>query len=315
MMKDYLTYTLMREFGVNAPLCSFVYVTVNGEDWGLYLAVEGLEDSFLKRNYGADHGELYMPYIMDTAGRAADDAKLKYLGDDVANYTNIWLNATTIINRADQNRLIQSLKTLSTGEQIESVVDIEQVLRYFVVHNYVCNGDSYTGPLAHNYCLYEKNGQLAMLPWDYNLAFGTFVGGYAQTIVNTPIDSPVIGGTSEERPLWNWIVANETYTEQYHRYFGEFVNSANIAEIIDNAYRLIKPYVEKDPTAFYDYKAFEKGVAALKKFCAFRSESITMQLENGETTSNMKYVDAAGLKLSDMGNMSVSSERDRDRER
>ena len=39
-MKDYLAYRLMYEFGVDTPLCSFVYLTVNGEDWGLYLAVE-----------------------------------------------------------------------------------------------------------------------------------------------------------------------------------------------------------------------------------------------------------------------------------
>lgn len=60
-MKDYLTYRLMAENGVCAPLCSFVYITVNGEDWGLYLAVEGVEDAFLQRNYGSDTGELYKP--------------------------------------------------------------------------------------------------------------------------------------------------------------------------------------------------------------------------------------------------------------
>ena len=49
-MKDYLTYQMMNAFGVSAPLCSFVYLTVNGEDWGLYLAVEGVEEAFLERN-------------------------------------------------------------------------------------------------------------------------------------------------------------------------------------------------------------------------------------------------------------------------
>ena len=38
-MKDYLTYQMMGYFGVDAPLCSYVYITVNGEDWCLYLAV------------------------------------------------------------------------------------------------------------------------------------------------------------------------------------------------------------------------------------------------------------------------------------
>ena len=68
MMKDYLAYRLMASFGVNAPLCSYVYVTVNGEDWGLYLAVEGVEDAFLQRNYGRDHGQLYKPDSMSFGG-------------------------------------------------------------------------------------------------------------------------------------------------------------------------------------------------------------------------------------------------------
>ena len=68
MMKDYLTYTMMNEFGVAAPLCSFVYITVNGEDWGLYLAVEGIEDSFLERNYGSNYGELYKPDSVSFGG-------------------------------------------------------------------------------------------------------------------------------------------------------------------------------------------------------------------------------------------------------
>lgn len=56
MMKDYLVYRLMGDFGVAAPLCSYVYLTVNGEDWGLYLAVEGVEEAFLRRNYGSSYG-------------------------------------------------------------------------------------------------------------------------------------------------------------------------------------------------------------------------------------------------------------------
>ena len=67
-LKDYMAYTLMNEMDVAAPLCSFVNITVNGEDWGVYLAVEGVEDSFLERNYGTDHGELYKPDSMSFGG-------------------------------------------------------------------------------------------------------------------------------------------------------------------------------------------------------------------------------------------------------
>jgi len=44
-MKDYLTYRMMAEFGAAAPLCSYVQIRVNGEPWGLYLAVEGVEEA------------------------------------------------------------------------------------------------------------------------------------------------------------------------------------------------------------------------------------------------------------------------------
>ena len=67
-MKDFLCYTLMGDFGVSSPLCSFAYITVNGEDFGLYLAVEGIEESFLERNYGSDYGELYKPDSQSMGG-------------------------------------------------------------------------------------------------------------------------------------------------------------------------------------------------------------------------------------------------------
>jgi len=396
MMKDYLTYTMMNEFDTAAPLCSFVYITVNGEDWGLYLAVEGVENSFLKRNYGSNYGELYKPDSMSFGGgrgngkdfnmndfmnrdesdnfdefdrnettpqvpdmrnfnplsmfdgempdmsnfdpsqmqgilpqnesgfenrnrlgfeggfsfdgmggfgMGSSDVKLQYIDDDISNYSNIWNNAKTDITLADQTRLIESLKKLAEGEQIESVVDIDNVLRYFVVHNYVCNGDSYTGSMIHNYYLYEENGKMSMIPWDYNLAFGTFQGNNAQSSVNTPIDAPVSGGYGEDRPMWNWILSDETYIQLYHQYFAEFLNTVDITGIIENAYNLIKSYVEKDPTAFYTYDEFESGVETMMKFCIMRSDSVTKQLLNGETTSNMSYVDASSLTLSDMGSM------------
>ena len=423
MMKDYLTYTLMNEFGVDSPLCSYVYITVNGEDWGLYLAVEGVEDSFLERNYGSDHGELYKPDSSslgggrgngkefdgnpfekgesaasgsnqsntktdttegsdstkapdgsippemnggnqgvgmnpfekgenaasssnqsntktDTtegsdstkapdgsappkmpdrgkgggfgggAGMGSADVKLQYIDDELDSYSNIWNNAKTKVTEADQKRLVESLKKLSNTEELESVVDVDEVIRYFVVHNYVCNGDSYTGTMVHNYYLYEEDGRMSMIPWDYNLAFGIFQGGNAQSTVNTPIDSPVSGGSGEDRPMWNWILSDESYTEQYHQYFAEFLDMVDLQSIIDNAYQLIAPYVEQDPTAFYTKEEFEQGVQTLKEFCSLRSESISMQLEEGETTEEMDYVDASGMTLSDMGSMNNGKGRE-----
>ena len=37
---------------------------------------------------------------------------------------------------ADETRLIDSLRSLSGYEDLENVLDIEAVLRYFIVHNF-----------------------------------------------------------------------------------------------------------------------------------------------------------------------------------
>ncbi len=358
-MKDYLTYQMMGAFGVDAPLCSYVYVTVNGQDWGLYLAVEGVEDGFLRRNYGSDSGELYKPdsmsfgggrgngrefdmkNVMDFSengafpsppeaqpfdstqntseserhrgggpggGMGSDDVKLRYIDDDPDSYSNIFQNAKTDITKADQARLIASLKALSEGESLEGVLNIDKVLRYFVVHNFVRNGDSYTGSMVHNYYLYEEEGRLSMIPWDYNLAYGTFQGGDAGSEVNAPIDTPVSGGDS--RPMVDWIFDSQEYTALYHQYFQEFLETVDTAGLIDTAAELIAPYVEKDPTRFYSYEEFETGVETLRTFCRLRAESIAGQLagtipstEDGQAADASALVDASSITLSDMGTM------------
>ncbi len=438
MMKDYIVYTLMNDFGVDSPLCSFSFITVNGSDWGLYLAVEGIEDSFLQRNYGSSKINLYKPDSIgngggrgngknfefdrdfteisdddnltvnetpddfeekpglgneagnsfepkgerpempegfgnaDTFGKGevppdkpdfkpdgnrsippdgfnpdenfqappdgfspyyeneenktespsaqgekdeqsgksrggpggnqSDDIKLKYIDDDPDSYKNIFDNAKTNIKNEDKSRLIESLKKLSEYKELDSILDMDEVLRYFVVHNFVCNGDSYTGSMIHNYYLGEKNGKLSMIPWDYNLAFGTFMGNNASGTVNTSIDQPISNSSNDDRPMCGWIFSDEKYTEEYHRIFSEFIDKwfsdGKLESLILSTAEMIKPYVEKDPSKFCTYDEFEKGVSALSTFISLRGKSISLQLD-GDTTP----VDTSRLNLSDMGSM------------
>lgn len=342
-MKDYLCYRLMAEMGVASPLCSYVYVSVNGSDWGLYLAVEGIEESFLQRNYGSDYGELYKPDSQSMGGgrgngkgfdmddfdpaenagdnakpdgkggmNSSDDTLLKYIDDDPDSYSNIFDNAKTDVSKSDKKRLIAALKTLS-GDEPEQAVDVDAVIRYFVVHNFVLNFDSYTGSMIHNYYLYEDDGQMQMIPWDYNLAFGAFQSaGGATSLVNYPIDDPVSGGDTSDRPMLAWIFQNEEYTELYHKYFAELIStvfdSGEFAQEFDSVVQMISPYVEIDPTRFCTYEEFETGAQTLREFCLKRAESISGQLDGSigstsDTQERSTLIDAGSLKISDMGTM------------
>ena len=176
------------------------------------------------------------------------------------------------------------------------------VIRYMAVHNFLCNDDSYTGMMVHNYYLYEEDGVLSMIPWDYNLAFGGFSGGNATSTVNTSIRRLVSMGNDSDRPMAGWITASEAYTAQYLAAYADFMStvfdSGWFAEEIDSVVSMIAPYVQNDPTAFCTYEEFQTGVETLKQFCLKRAESVNRQL-NGETEN----VDASELDLSAMGSM------------
>ena len=67
-MKEALIYDMYQYLGADASLYNYAKISVNGEYWGVYLALEAVEDSFMLRNYGAQSGELYKPDSMDMGG-------------------------------------------------------------------------------------------------------------------------------------------------------------------------------------------------------------------------------------------------------
>lgn len=383
-MKDYWSYTFMNQMGLASPLCSYTEIYVNGEYWGLYLAVEGVEEAFLERNYGEDYGELYKPDSLSFGGgrgngqafdmqdfekklqgddteeqAAADenaandnaaptmpqdvqratrinrgdfkqgggmggmgssDVKLQYIDDDPDSYANIFDNAKTKVKKKDQARLIAALKKLSEGDT--SAVDTDAVAMYMAVHNFLCNGDSYTGSMVHNYYLYEKDGVMSMIPWDYNLAFGGFTGGSDATgTVNTAIDTLVSGGDDSDRPMAGWITASEESLALYHEKYRQFIDtvftSGWFESEFDRVSAMIAPYVEKETRAFYSYEEFQTAADTLKTFCLKRAQSVQGQLDGSIPATSAAQqgsdalIDASELSITAMGGMNNGKGGDR----
>ena len=158
-MKEALIYDMYQYLGADASLYNYAKLSVNGEYWGVYLALEAVEDSFLLRNYGVQDGELYKPDSMNIGG-----------GKDFGDF-----NADDI----------------DFGD-----LDLDNLLRYMAVHIFSVNEDSLSGSMAHNYYLYEAGGKLNLIPWDYNLALGGMGrSNDATSVVNDAIDN-VFSGTT-----------------------------------------------------------------------------------------------------------------------
>lgn len=287
-LKTWLAFDIMEFLGVPTPLRSFVWVTVNGQPWGLFLAVEEPEEAFARRNFGANHGQLYKPDYRSLAEENAD-VHLRYTTGEPEDYPGIFENAKLDPSPADRQRLVDSLKILNSGEDLETAVDVEQVLRYFVGQVFVMNWDSYLGHTGHNYLLYEEEGKLSMLPWDYNLAFGTYALGMTDPItdpnvlLNYPILTPAPGEHMTKRPLYHQLMQVDAYYLRYQELFDwfltEYVESGELSLVLWEAAELIAPYVKSDPTAFCSYKDHRLAVETLEQVCLLRAESARGQLE------------------------------------
>ncbi len=320
-LKTYLAYDMMRHMGVPAPATSFTWVTVNGEPWGLFLAVEDPEDAYTERLWGAGHGALYKPDYRSLEDENADVA-LRYTDDDPASYPGIFDRARVALDPDAEGRLIEALRLLAAGDRasIERSVDVDLVLRYFAVQTFVANLDGYLGSTGHNYLLYEEDGRIAMLPWDYNLAFGTYALGRrelpddAGTYVNLPIDEPAASEVLAERPLFTNLMAHAEYRDRYHAHLDEFVagyvESGLLSERVATAVELIAPYVAEDPTAFCTYGEFLTGASTIEAFCQLRGQSVREQLAGGipatwegQAAAPASLVDASSIALEDLGEL------------
>lgn len=169
-MREYISYKIMGEMGLDVPECAYSHITVNGEEWGLYLAVESVDEVFLAAHFADATGDLYKP-----EGVGGTGANLVYNGDDISTYTG--LNLKTNLNSSDGKEILALMQALEDGEGLEEVLDVEKALKYIAANVALANFDSYLGNTTHNFYLYEENGRFTIIPWDMNLAFGGFGGG------------------------------------------------------------------------------------------------------------------------------------------
>lgn len=411
-MKDYIAYDIMKYVGVDTPLTNYANVTVNGEDFGFYLALERYDKSFLDRVYNTSAGQLYNVKIAmgqrenfmqnnpeqnedihnnqinqrnqfniqpgdregiqrnnrnaDMGGRfptdgmddtgAGDEAEggkggrfpmdgmdgmgpgdeieggrggrgimggmggrgggsLLYTDDNISSYSAIFDNAVFGKNSdKDKQRVITALKNLNKGENLEKYFNVDKILRYFAAHTVVVNLDSYSSNMAQNYYIYENNGQITILPWDYNLSFGGFQGGSTTDVVNFPIDTPVSGVSMEDRPLLNKLLEIDEYKERYHEYLQEIVDGYFMSGVFEETVLAldtrINNYVKNDVTSFTTYEKYESSLPMFIELGNLRAESINGQLDGTipSTTETQRadkdsLIDASHINTSDLRGM------------
>lgn len=247
-------------------------------------------------------------------------ANLNYTDEELSSYSDIWDGEVTDTGKADHSRVVTALKNISEGTLLEKYLDIDNILKYMAVHTFSVNLDSLSGNMAHNYYLYESDGMLNILPWDYNLAFGGMNMGPdndASEMVNDAVDTPFSG-----TDFFNALLENEKYLSRYHGYLEklaqEYVLDGRFQEVYQSIRSRIDRLVESDPTALYTYEEYEAGAQMLYQTVMLRAESVKGQIDGTipatdeeQRADSSMLVDASKIDVSVMGVMDMGGGRER----
>jgi hypothetical protein len=164
-----LAYTFFRSLGLPAPRTAWMRLTVNGEDWGLYLHVESVDDTFLARWWANPDGALYEgAYGVDFV--AGEELEFEYdEGPDPTDRSDITAVAAILDGDA----------TDAAIEALEERVDMDQILREMAVEAVTLHWDGYT--TANNYRVYHDpdTDRFSMIPWGTDQTFhDSYYGAY-----------------------------------------------------------------------------------------------------------------------------------------
>lgn len=316
-MKEAIIYDMYEFLDADASLYNYAKIYVNGEYFGVYLALEAVEESFMLRNYGTEDGYLYKPDGMNMGGRNEEGggfgfgrgggANLNYTDDNLDSYGTIWACAVNDSKDEDHQRVVTALKNIHEGKDIEKYFDIDNILKYMAVHSFSVNNDSLSGSMAHNYYLYESGGKINIIPWDYNLSFGGMGGSDATGMINDAIDN-----SYSSTRLFDAILTNEEYLEKYHEYYRKLIEGYFDGGEFNRTYSRIRNLIDtptkNDPNAMYTYEQYVMGSEVLYDTVILRSQSVKGQLDGSipstsalQRENSESLIDASHINVSAMG--------------
>lgn len=326
-MKDAIVYDMCRFIGLPAPLTNYARISLNGKFFGCYLIVEPVDKNFCRRNWPEEVSNIYKPYH-----------NLAYTGENMKDYDEIADYAKVKGGEVSMQCVVEALKSVDEGKDIDEHVDIESVMKYMALQTIVVNFDCMTGLNEQNYYLHEADGKISLIPWDYNLAWG----GYPEDeemegedmleqseelrlptnagmrskeetckIVNFPIDTPFLADVSK-RTFFMKLLANETYKARYYHYLNilcnEYIKGGEFAKTLSTIENEIEEIAGTETNAFYTNEQFHKAKQTLRIVLERRAESVLEQIEGtipstweGQKAEPQKLIKSDDINLQDLG--------------
>jgi len=262
-----------------APRVALVRVVCNGEDFGIYAAVQQFDKDFIKDHYGTRKGDRFK-VPPDFSGNGG----LRFLGDEAAAYERNYqlksgANPAAWAGLADLCAVLDGTETESLERILPQHLDIDAALWFLAVDNVLADDDGYHSR-ASDYALYrDPKGRFHPVARDNNEILRAPRGGQGSRGPGSrrpggrgpggrrggDTSTPLAMADRDDRPLLKRMLEVPTWRARYLANVRKMATTVLAAKSIDErvaAWRkAIAPIVERDVHSQQDYRAFERAVA------------------------------------------------------
>ncbi len=261
-MREIYQYDMMRRAGVYVPLTTSCHLILNVEgdriDYGVYTAIEPIDDTFLEHNIGDDAGDLYKclwkgmgPATLTKSSASGDrvgesDAEIGY-------EPSYDLKEGSLENRSIQIFIdqINDLSGDAFKTYIEANFDVDRFLRFTAMNVILGMPDDYWGMGNNYYLFFPENGKITFIPYDYDHGLGG--GWHPFNTASADIYSWWDMTGVKSKPLMK-ILKDAAYKELYKSYLRDFALGENpiftYSDYDENFFQVLEqmyfPYLDND---------------------------------------------------------------------
>ena len=311
-MKEVLYARLSRDFmpGLKG---SYVSLSLNGEDWGLYTNIQQLNGDFIKEWFPDNNGIRWRADApADAPAAIADPVNQPLSTQDLTETTPKWGNGTSALNYlGEEYSLYQQYYTLKNSEMddpwghlvkvcdvlnntpldllkdsLSAYMDIDATLWFLAQEILFSDDDSYVHKGGMDYYLYLDRESGKMLPLEFD-------GNSAMNIRNVEW-SPFMNTDSINYPLLNRLLAIPDLRQRYIAHAKTIIDQAFDVEsanaLINQYAALIDPYLLTDPKIDFTFQMHKRGVNDLRRYIETRRNYILLYPEFTEVAPTLTEV-------------------------
>lgn len=295
----------VREF-VPGLKANYVHLYINGEDWGPYPNIQGLNGTYLKEWFLSNNGTRWRALKQGTTGGPgggggdpfnAGKSSLNYLGADTSLYVpNYTLKTANKPNPWDD--LVKTCDVLNNtpAAQLEDslnlYLDLDRTLWYLATEIIYSDDDSYIHKGGMDYYVYwePETGRIVPLEYDGNSVMKANAYNWSIFYNQTNVKFALMN------KLFPIPALRQRYLAHVRSIIESGLNQATVDNLIDTYSAMIDPLVSADTKKIYTYAQFVAEKQVLKNFVSQRR---TFLLSNAEV--NVQGLDIANVEYATGG--------------